>query len=158
MNSSPALEIKDALTQMYVLEDTILCVPGTSIDILTTILMNTGDYQSSIQEIKTILQVYGLDGLTHAGLLTAKKAYYQLRLNPPQVSPPPGINPTQPPVMRCSGPSFKIALSFESIALETIDKAIVEYAYENGDYETVLRKINDQWMVAGVKLTHWYQP
>jgi hypothetical protein len=158
VTSSPASEIKQALTQMYVLEDTILCVPGTNIDILATILVDTGDYQPTLQELKTIVQIFGLDGLTHAGLLTAKQAYYQLRLNPPQVSPPPGVNPTQPPVMRCSGPPFKIALAFESIALETTDKAIVEYANENGDYEAVLRKINGQWMVAGVKLIHWYQP
>ena len=158
MNSSPAAEIKQALTQVYVLEDTILCVPGTNIDTLATILVDTGDYQPTLQELKTIVQIFGLDGLTHAGLLTAKQAYYQLRLNPPQVSPPPGVNPTQPPVMRCSVPPFKIALAFESITLETTDKAIVEYANENGDYEAVLRKINGQWMVAGIKLTHWYQP
>ena len=158
MNSSPAAEIKQALTKVYVLEDTILCVPGTNIDTLATILVDTGDYQPTLQELKTIVQIFGLDSLTHAGLLTAKQAYYQLRLNSPQVSSPPGVNPTQPPVMRCSGPPFKVALAFKSIALETTDKAIVEYANENGDYEAVLRKINGQWMVAGVKLTQWYQP
>ena len=158
LNSSPALEIKEALTQMYVLEDTILCVHGTNIDILSNILIDSGDYQPTFQDLKTIVQVFGPDGLTHAGVLTTKKAYYQLRLNPPQVSPPPGVNPTQPPVMRCSGPPFKIALSFKSIALETPDKAIVEYTYVIGDYEAIHRKINGRWMVAGVKLTHWYQP
>ena len=81
LSSSPASEIKQALTQMYVLEDTILCVPGTNIDTLATTLVDTGDYQPTLQELKTIVQIFGLDGLTHAGLLTAKQAYYRNRLN-----------------------------------------------------------------------------
>ena len=119
-------------------------------------MIDTGDYQPTLQEQKTIVQIFGLNGLTHAGLLTAKQAYYQLRLNPPKETPPPGLIPTHPPAMRCSGPPFQIGVTFKSIALETAEKAIVEYAYMNADYEAILRKINTQWMVAGVKLTHWY--
>lgn len=156
LSSSPAAAIKQALTQVYVLEDTILCVPGTNIDTLATILVDTGDYQPTMQELKTIARIFGLDGLTHAGLLTTKRAYYRNRLNPPKETPPPGLIPTQPPAMRCSGPPFQIELPIKSIALETADKAIVEYSYVNGEFEAILRKIDTEWKVAGIKLTHWY--
>jgi len=156
LNSSPASEIKQALAQMFILEDTIRCVPGTNIDILATILADTADYQPTLQEQKTIFQIFGPDGLTHAGLLTAKQAYYQLRLNPPKETPPPGLIPTHPPAMRCSGPPFRIEVPIKSIGLENAEKAIVEYAYMNGDYEAILRKIDNQWKVAGIKLIHWY--
>jgi hypothetical protein len=156
MNSSPAAEIKQALTQVYVLEDTILCVPGTNIEILSTILIDTRDYQPTFQELKTIAQLYGLDGLTHAGLLTAKKAYYQLRMNPPETTPPPGLIPTQPPAIYCPKQPFQVDLSYKSIALEGAEMAIVKYSYLNGDYEATLRKINGHWMVAGIRLTRWY--
>ena len=141
---------------MYVLEDTLLCVPGTNIDSLTTILVDTGDYQPTFQERKTIVRIFGQDRLTHAGLLTAKQAYYQFRLDPPKAMPPPGVIPTPPPVIICSGPPFRVELSFKLITLEATDKVIVEYSYVNGDYKAIPRKINAQWMVSGIKLTHWY--
>ena len=156
LNSSPASEIKQALAQMFNLEDTIICVPGSNIDILETILLDTADYQPTLQEQKTIFQIFGPDGLKHAGLLTAKEAYYRNRLNPPEATPLPGLIPTQLPAIYCPGPPFRVELSFISIALETEEKAIVKYSYTNGEYEAILRKIDTRWMVAGIKLVHWY--
>ena len=156
LSLSPAPEIKEAFTRMYVLQDTVACVPGTGIDTLTAVLIDTGDYQPSLKEWQWIIQVFGLDGLSHAGLLTAKQAYYQLWLIPSQVAPPAGVNPTPPPVVYCPGPPFQIKLSFKSIALETSDKAIAKYYYVNGDYEAVLINIGGKWLVSGVKLIHWY--
>ena len=67
LSLSPALEIKDALTQAYIAEDTILCIHTTNIDTLSAILVDTGDYTPTFQEIKTIVQIFGPEGLTHAG-------------------------------------------------------------------------------------------
>jgi hypothetical protein len=156
LNISPALEIKEALIQMYLVEDTIQCIPTTDIDTLSTILVDTSDYVPTFQELKAIVQIFGTEGLTHAGFLTTKQAYYLMRKHPIQVTPPPGMIPTLPPAVRCAGPSLRSAIFLKTIALETSDKAIAGYSYLNGDYEAILRKINAQWMVTGIKLIHWY--
>jgi hypothetical protein len=156
LSISPALEIKAALIQMYLVEDTIQCISTTDIDTLSEIMVDTSDYTPTFQELKTIVQIFGAEGLTHAGFLSTKQAYYLFRKHPIQVTPPPGMIPTSPPATRCAGPSIRSAISFKTVSLETPEKAIVGYSYTNGDYEAILRWINGQWMVAGIKLIHWY--
>ena len=157
LKSSPALQIQEALTRMYLLEDTIQCIPVTDIDTLSAILVDTSDYTPTFQELKTIVQIFGAEGLTHAGLLTTKQAYYLMRKHSILVTPQPSMMiPTSLPATRCAGSSIRSVISFKSVALETSDKVIVGYSYWNGDYEAILRRFDGQWMVAGIKMIHWY--
>ena len=155
LNLTPASDIKAAISRMYVVQDAILCAPGTGIEPLSEILVDTWDYAPSFEQLRAIVNYFGAQGLAHAGYLTTQRAYYQSRLFPPQVTPPPGLNTTAQPSIYCPDPPVTPALPLVSISLETENKAIAQYSYYGSTYEAVLREIDGKWMVAGVKMIYW---
>jgi hypothetical protein len=163
MDSPVAFEVKSAVKQMYFLEGNISCVPGTSVDVLADVMVDSSDYHATSYEQGQIEKVYGKQALTHAGLLTSKQAYYLSRdLPAPTISNPgsgPTPRPTATPVYLCStNPETMIdeLIGYVSIAQGQDGRVIVTYDYVGGRNEAITRLINGKWKVTSVKMIKRY--
>jgi hypothetical protein len=163
MESPVAAEAKSVITQMFLLEHNITCVPGTTIDVLAEVMVDSSDYHASSTEKKAIERVYGKQALNHAGLLTSKQSYYLSRDIEIPVVPTPGTGPTPVPTKKptyyCT-PDFETSINqilfFKEISQGQDGRVIVSYSYVGNDFEAILRRTEDQLKISSIKLVKWY--
>jgi hypothetical protein len=158
-----AVEATSIVKRMYVLEGNITCVPGTTVDVLADVLIDSPDYQLTSYDKSMIEKVYGKQALTHAGLLTAKHAYYLARDLPVPTPTKPATGriprPTATPVYICSPDRESIVEEyFRYVSTEQWQDGhvTVTYDFTSGRYEAILRRFDGKWKITSVKMIKFY--
>lgn len=155
--SAPTVtEYKSAISRMYQLQTELVCKPGTNVDVLDEILLDTSDYHPNLRDLNTIGKVYGIETAVNAGYLTSQKAYYLSRRSPSLTTPEPGIMPTAAPIVYCPDPSTPVHIDFQKVVSGKGDRAAVQYDYGGGVFEAILRPVNGKWMITSVRLVRWH--
>ena len=165
MDSPVAVEAKALVKRMYLLEGNIICVPGTSADVLAKVMVDSSDYNTTSLDRDNIERVYGKQALAHAGLLTSKQAYYASRdLPAPTTSNPglgPTLRPTAKPVYLCSPePENRLdeLMHYLSVSQAQDGRVFVRYDYGGGELEATERLIDREWKITSIKLIKWHGP
>lgn len=163
MDTQVAVEAMSIVKRMYSLEGNISCIPGTTVDVLAEVMVDSPDFHATSYDKNLIEKVYGKQALAHAGLLTSKQALYLSRdLPAPTVSNPgtdPTLRPTARPTYLCSpDPESKLdeLLHFVSVAQVQDGDLIVTYDYTSGRYEAIIRVIDGKWKITSVKMIKFY--
>jgi hypothetical protein len=166
MDTPVAVEAMSIVRRMYLLEGSIHCVPGTTVEVFAEIMADTSDYHATPNEKSAIEKVFGRKALTHAGFLTSRQAD-DLVLDLPVPPPPtpvegPTLRPTPKGVYLCRPESENTVqeyLRFVSVGQWQDGHVVVTYDYlsgASGRFEAILRMIDGKWKITSVKMIEFY--
>lgn len=159
ITSEQVIQGSAVIARAYMLEGMINCAPGTDVEVLTEVMVDSSDYQISAFDKGRISHAYGNQALERAGLLTARKAYFLYRRSPPVVTPPPGIKPTAAPVIYCPQnweTKLEQKINIVSAAVRADERIIIRYHHYNALYEAILRQTNNRWVITSLKIIKSY--
>jgi hypothetical protein len=163
MNQPVAVEAMSIVKWMYVLEGSIHCVPGTTVEVFRDVMADTSDYRATSYDKSSIEKVFGHQALTHAGLLTSKQAdFLVLDLPVPAAPTPrtgPTLVPTAKPVYLCSSDPENVVdnyLRYISVVQWQEGHITVTYDFISGRYEAILRIIDGKWKITSVRMIKFY--
>jgi hypothetical protein len=161
VNSQSAIEAKALIKRLSMLQWTISCGSGATVDMLGEVMVDSAEYKATASDKKLIERVYGKEALAHAGLLTSKKAYILSRDLPVPTPTYSGsgqtLAPTQKPVRYCGSASdLDNFLKDATVSQGQDGHLIVDYDQGAGRYEAILRIIDGHWKITSIKMIKFY--
>ncbi|HVN55397.1 MAG TPA: hypothetical protein VMT46_13770 [Anaerolineaceae bacterium] len=163
LDSPEAGEIQAALVRMYMLEQKFQCHTNMNVRVLDEVVADSSDYHPGEKEQTRIEQVFGPQAREQNGYLSFLQANYLAQRPEYALPQPTGVAPTlppgRPPLSKCDDSKPWFSLVVNSIGIENAGKAIVHFKFSWGcdwDGESILRKMNGQWMVTSVRQTAFH--